>query len=93
MYNKGDRILVSGDLAAPETLKKYTVTRTVKEGSEQVVYVEEGGGPFYGGFTWPERVYEELLGVMKERQKLKKAYDDSMALVYQLRNALSRGEK
>jgi len=46
----------------------------------------------YTTYLWPIRVEAELVAVLTERQRLKKAYDDSMALVYELSNRIARGD-
>ena len=46
----------------------------------------------YQAYAWPARVEAELVAVLTERRRLRKAYDDSMGLIYQLRNRIERGE-
>jgi hypothetical protein len=47
----------------------------------------------YQHFCWPAAAEEELKAIIAQRAALKKAFDDSMALVYQLRNKYSRAAK
>lgn len=44
-------------------------------------------------YVYPLEVETELLAVIEARQELKKAFNDSMSLVYQFRNKLIRENK
>lgn len=58
-----------------------------KEFVYQVGYdSKEGAGIFYKGFCFPAQFASELKAICETRQELRKAYDDSMSLVYQLVN-------
>ncbi len=89
----GDRIVwfVNAD-DAPENLLEGTITRII----EDVCWVDNNHRPADGIYTpycWPARVREELTAILVERNRLKKAFYNSMELVYQLRDAVTRGEK
>ena len=43
----------------------------------------------YKDFCWPAAAEEELKATIEHRARLKRQFDDSMALVYQLRNKYS----
>ena len=87
MFKVGDKVLV-GDLDDPAKLKEYTISSVGKDtvtcGSPELV--------FYTAFVWPARVKDELVRIINERRKLKKAYDDSMGMIYELRNKIARSE-
>jgi hypothetical protein len=52
-------------------------------------YVDRQNEHFDANFCWPLQYKNELLAVLTERAKLKKAFDDSMGLVYQLNNMIA----
>lgn len=43
-------------------------------------------------YCFPASASHDLIDIMNKREELKKAFDDSMKLVYELRNKVSRGE-
>ena len=43
-------------------------------------------------YCWPAEAEEELKAIIAQRAVLKKAFDDSMVLVYQLRNKYSKAK-
>lgn len=49
--------------------------------------------PRYLSFMWPERVRTELELIIQKRKELKKQFDDSMKLIHELHNQITRGEK
>lgn len=46
----------------------------------------------YKDFCWPAAAEEELKAVIEHRARLKRQFDDSMVLVYQLRNKYSEAK-
>lgn len=88
MFNVGDKILIISDLECESSVHEKTVTKVMKDcvqcGSPEEVY--------YTAFCWPARVKEQLLEIIRQRAILKKAYDDSMGLVYELKNKMARNE-
>lgn len=46
----------------------------------------------YKDFCWPAAAEEELKAIIEHRAWLKKQFDDSMALVYQLRDKYSEAK-
>lgn len=80
------QFLVVGDLCDPKTIRHYNLAHTTKG-----EYVSRDGGYFIKEFCWPVGAKEELIDLCEHRQKLKKALDDSMSLVYQLSNKYSDG--
>ncbi len=72
---------------------KGTVT---KVSGADLVYVDQhhkAEDCIYQYLCWPAEAEEELKTIIAQRAALKKAFDDSMALVYQLRNKHSRAAK
>jgi len=91
----GDRIIWCGAMTGPDQIREGTVTR-VRNSGEPLVWVDSQHKPedcIYQAYCWPARVREELTAILLERQRLQKAADDSMKLVYELKNAITRGEK
>ena len=82
-FNVGDTCLYVPDLDAANIME-FTITKagkdTVQCGSKEQT--------FYTAYLWPASCKEELLTILTERAKLRKAFDDSMSLIYQLRNKL-----
>lgn len=89
--NPGDTIIVVTDYSDPDSTKEYVVKKFTK-GKPGEDTVSTDAGIFYAAFCWPIEAKEELMKVIKERHRLKKAYDDSMDLVYELKNKIARGE-
>jgi len=86
----GDAIVWAEQMDVP-TLNRGTVTQVRGD----ACWVDGKHRPedcLYSAFVWPARVEAELVAVLAERWKLKRAYIASMGLVYQLRNRIERGE-
>lgn len=86
MYKVGDKIILADDLTDPTSVREKTITKvgkdTVQCGSSEETY--------YTGFIWPASYRERVEEICRVRQALKKAYDDSISLVFQLRNEIVR---
>lgn len=82
-FNVGDTCLYVPNMDTA-SLMELTITKvgkdTVQCGSKEQT--------FYTAYLWPTSCKEELLAILTERAKLKKQLDDSMSLIYQLRNKL-----
>lgn len=82
----GDKVLLARDLDDPTSIVEKTVTKvgsdTVQCGSAEETY--------FKAFLWPVKYRDELVAVVTERQRLKKAHTDSMKLVFELKNKISR---
>ena len=48
---------------------------------------------YFTAYLYPARVKDELLVILQHRAGLKQAFEDSMKLIYEFNNAISRGEK
>lgn len=77
------------DFASPESIVVKDVGRIAL--SE---VVSSDGIHYITDFCWPysEDILKRLTGICSERAGLKKAFDDSMNLVYRLQNEIARGE-
>lgn len=53
-------------------------------------WIKTSRGPMLSGYILPLSYENDVLRVTKQRQQLKKAFDDSMSLVYQLQNQFQR---
>ena len=83
--------IVWGDLDCIETLRIGTVTKISKDLCWVDGYHKPENG-IYQAYCWPIQYKEELIKIIKIRTALKKQYDDSMTLIYELRNEISRRE-
>lgn len=91
-FNKGDDVVWVNNFSDPASMKQGTITKI----SSEFCWVDNHHKPedcIYLTYCWPARVKAELYDITIIRKQLKKEYDDSMKLVYQLRNAIQRGEK
>lgn len=86
-FKVGDKVIITPDMSVNEytlgTIEKINVR-------DRIAYVN--GDWRYTAFLWPASAELQLSEVLQKRAELKKAYHDSMALVYQLRNVIIRGE-
>lgn len=73
------KFIVVGDFADPASIKHLTFSAITAEGIR-----DANGAPWLPEFCWPASAYDEVLAICVERARLKKALDDSMALVYKL---------
>lgn len=92
-FKIGDKIVV----ATSEAAKVYeaVVTKQAIYNGVVVLWIDNKHLPedcLYAVFAWPIAVKEELLEILGRRARLKKEYDDSMSLIYELRNKIVRGE-
>jgi len=88
VYNPGEKILVVGDTADLSTIREFEV---VADRAEYVTCKGEGM-IFHAAYCFPKRVEPTLRAVVGARQELRRLYEDSIKEVYELRNAISRGE-
>lgn len=87
----GDKVIWADDMSDEKSVHEGTITKLTKEycwvdnkhKQEQTMYLM---------YMWPIAAKEKLIAILIERRMLKKQYDDSMSLIYQLRNAVTRGE-
>lgn len=83
------QVVIHATLDDISTIKEYTITKintvhdtvTVNNNKELV---------FYTAFVWPVEFKQKLIEIITKRQELKKAYDDSIKLVYELNNEITR---
>lgn len=81
MISAEGRFIVVGDFTDPASIKQLTFSGITKDGMR-----DANGGLWMMEFCWPASAYDEVLAICQERARLKKALDDSMALVYKLSN-------
>lgn len=86
----GQPIIWATNMDDPASIRYGTV---VKVSDEFVQYGPKAEDSIHTAYVFPARVEDELIEILDERKQLKKAYDDSVKLIYELRNAVTRGEK
>jgi hypothetical protein len=82
-----------GDLDDPESLKIYDLIKVSNK--DEYLHGTYNGNEiqiFLAAACWPIGAHKQLIDICTERQRLLKAYNDSMSLVYQLRNTIACGE-
>lgn len=78
------------------TKRTGTVSKIVVEGTWEYICVNGKNkmeDAMNASFVFPGRVEKDLEQIVQERARLKKAYDDSISLVFELSNQIARGEK
>lgn len=81
--------LVVDSLDNPSSIQRHELAR---ETGDTLVSTKGKDFQFLKDFCWPVEAEDELRSILTERARLKKAFDDSMSLVYQLSNKIARGE-
>ena len=89
VWMAGAPIIWAINLDDPTSIRHATV---VKVSGEYIQYGVRAEDSVHSAYVFPARVESQLVAIATERQRLKKAYDDSMKLIYELRNAITRGE-
>lgn len=84
----GESIIWATSMEDPTSIRRGTVVRT----GEFIQYGPKAEDSVHSAYVFPARAEARLIEILTERQRLKKAYDDSMKLVYELANAITRGE-
>ncbi len=96
MFKNGDPIIWFSNLDSADGIRRGTITKIRVDQGMTLLFTDLNHAPedcLYAAYAWPARVEAELVAILEERARLKKAFDDSMKLVYELRNAVTRGEK
>jgi hypothetical protein len=90
---EGDKIVWNtSSYDSPESVVTGTVT---KVSGKDLCWVNNQHRPedcIYQAYTYPAEYKDELIAILTERQKLRKAYDDSLKLLFELRNKVTRGD-
>jgi len=86
IYQPKDKVIFYGDLADPQSKSVATVIKSNRDTTDT------DKGTFFTAYLFPASVELELDNIIIHRAKLKKTFDDSMSLIYQLNNKISRGE-
>ena len=99
----GDKVVWYGSLDDPNSVRQGTVTKIQPSpdykwgyGPTSCCWVDNHHKPedcLYKDYAWPAAFADELAAVVAERARLKRAYDDSMSLIYQLKNKISLATK
>lgn len=90
IFKLGDGVVWTAAMNKPE-ISEGVITRLQKD----LCWVDNKHKPedcLYLDFMWPAHVKGALMEVLVERARLQKQLDDSMKLVYELRNKVARGE-
>jgi len=92
----GDKIIWYFDLTGKGEKRSGTITAIKPRRDGDLVFVDEHHkleDCIYAAYCWPASVEAELDAILARRRALLKAYDDSMKDVFELRNAIARGER
>ena len=92
----GDRICwINGASENPADVKEGMITKiTLMPGIDQLCWVDKqhkSEDCIMVAFVYPARVKDAYIEILKQRAILKAAYNDSMKLIYQLRNDVING--
>lgn len=90
MFSVGERVLIVHDWSKTEPLQEGTIQR-IKINQDMTEIMVDGQW-YYAHAFMPLAARAEVEAVQRERARLKKAYDDSISLVFELRNKAARGE-
>jgi hypothetical protein len=93
-FKLGDSVILASDLASPIISHEGTITKLSKQ--KDIAWIDGHHRPedcIYSAYLWPMEYKEELIAVLTERAFLKKKYEDSMALIYQLSNKITNARK
>lgn len=83
-------VLHVGDFDDPKSVHQVHVTSKTADG---MFWKGKKSAEYYGASNvFPVSAFHAVIEMCTERQRLKKAYDDSSKLIYELRNAVARGE-
>lgn len=85
----GEPIVWATNMDDPSSIRSAMVQRISGEYIQYGAKVEDS---VHKAWVFPARAEAHLREVLTKRQALKKAYDDSMKLIYELRNAVIRGD-
>jgi hypothetical protein len=82
------KVIVCTDFEATSSIRTANLIRTTELTSDVYINNEEVA-TFYNYSIFPIEYLEDLVSIVCHRQELKKALDDSIKLVYQLRNKIT----
>ena len=91
----GDHIVWTSDLDDPAQLRTGVVTKMHGTGAEALCWVDnhqKAEDCIYQAYCWPAKIEPKLRAALEERARLKKQYQDSITLIFVLRNRATRGE-
>lgn len=88
-WQHGAAIIWATNMDDPASIRVGTVQKVAGE------YLQYGAKPedsVHSAFVFPAKAESRLREILIKRQALKRAYDESMRLIYELRNAVVRGD-
>lgn len=94
-YQLGNQICWTNALDTDKDIQYGTVTKVAKCYGVDCIWVDNKHKPedcIDTSYVWPISAKQELVAALIERRMLKKAFDDSLMLIFQLRNRVTRGE-
>ncbi len=84
------KVLLCSDTTDTRSIREVTYLQEINKDISRIRVVEMGYNvEVYNFKLFPLEYKEELYFVVEERARLKKLYDESIALVYQLRNKIT----
>jgi hypothetical protein len=96
LFKVNDEIIWAGDLnSGSAAIRSGTITKLRVNNDNTLLFVDgqhQLEDCIFAQYCWPARIREQLASILDERLRLKKEYDDSMKLVFELRNQVIRGE-
>ena len=84
-FEPGDTILVVSTFDDPDSVKEYVF----KSRQEDWLICEGVANIFLEGYCFPLNVMITLKTILQHRAELKKEYEDSIQLIYELRNNIN----
>lgn len=88
IFHVGDKIVAIFDWTDSTHTKEGVITKI----SGDICFIDgcfKSEDCLYLAYCWPIAYKQRILDIIQQRQVLKKAYDDSMGLVYKLRNEIT----
>ena len=83
----GDRVIMVPNMDATDVIQG-TVTKLDGDYAQL-----DNKDLYYKAFIFPQRVMEELIDILTFRAQIKEDLQESIKLIYDLRNEITRGEK
>ena len=90
------KIFYITDLTDPNSIKIGTVTKLNENNLCDLIFIDnqhKAEDCIYASYCYPINVLGEMTDIILKRAELKKAFDDSITLIYILNNAIDKGER
>lgn len=88
--NRMNKVIVCTDFENTSSIRTGILI-SQNELTSDIKFDNEVVACFYNYAIYPIKYFDELVEVVTYRQQLKKTFDDSIKLVYKLRNKISTG--